>query len=937
MSRNFYLIPQLFTLLLTLICTSQLQATHNRAGEITYRVIGDKTIEATITTYTKASSVAADRDTLTICWGDGNCEAVPRSNGGGNGEILPNDTKVNKYIATHTYSGQAHYVISMTDPNRNGGILNVNFPNSDNVPFHIQTTVTFFNPLLEGPNNSPVLEVPPIDIACLGQPFVHDPGAFDPDGDSLAFRLIVPLQDVNTPVPNYVFPRDINPTGMLNDHTLDPVDGIFYWEAPQQTGEYNIAMYVIQYRNGNPIDTLIRDMQILVVNCDNLPPEIETVDELCVIAGDEVNFDVTATAPLVEADQQVELRAFGAPLTFDISPATFNVAEGYQDQPLTGNFNWETACEHIAKQYYSVTFRAADDFPILDGSGGTVFLSTLKTVRIKVVGPPPEDLQSTPGSGEVTISWERPYFCEETEDDYFLGFRVWRREGSNPFVVDICEPGLEGKGYTLLTPIPIQDIQDDRYFYLDDDVERGRNYCYRVEAYFGRRAISGITYNEVPGLPSEEICVQLSRDIPLITNVSVEKTDPVDGHIYVGWSTPDLEDLDTMTYGGPYTYQAFRTIGQPGDNDPALFDPVPDAIFTANSILQVDTNFIDSTGLNTLENQYSYIIGFYANGGDDTLGYTRAASSLFLEIASTDETNNLDWSDFSIPWDNYLYEVYRETSPGSEDWVLIATTEEPNYSDMDGLVNGNEYCYYVTGFGTYGIPNILDTLINNSQENCGIPLDTIPPCPPILEVTNICDEIENGGSVDCEAEQNQRNNLVWENPNDICDDTDDVVSYNIYYSPTEGGELVLIDEVSSSLITDYEHFPELGIAGCYAVTAVDTFFNESAFSNIVCKDNCPIYDLPNTFTPNDDGANDLFIPYPYCFVESINIKIYNRWGELVFETNDPDINWNGRNFNDDELAEGVYHYTCEVFEQRVAGVVLNPEILRGYIHLIRGN
>ncbi|HMR42327.1 MAG TPA: hypothetical protein PKC40_00770, partial [Saprospiraceae bacterium] len=73
-----------------------LQATHNRAGEITVRQLGtceSLMIEATITTYTKASSRAADRDTLTICWGDGNCEKVPRSNG--SGQILPNDTKLN--------------------------------------------------------------------------------------------------------------------------------------------------------------------------------------------------------------------------------------------------------------------------------------------------------------------------------------------------------------------------------------------------------------------------------------------------------------------------------------------------------------------------------------------------------------------------------------------------------------------------------------------------------------------------------------------------------------------------------------------------------------------------------------------------------------------------------------------------------------------------
>lgn len=934
MNRNFYLQNTFLTLALLVLSVDSAYATHNRAGEITYRVIGNLTIEATITTYTKASSVAADRDSLTICWGDGNCESVVRSNGGGNGETLPNDTKRNEYVITHTYAGQSHYIISMTDPNRNGGILNVNFPSSDNVQFHLQTTVSFFNPLFDGPNNSPILEVPPIDIACVGQKFIHNPGAWDPDGDSLVYKLIVPLQNVNDPVPNYKFPFEINPTGGLNGHTLDPIDGTFVWQSPQQAGEYNIAMYVIQYRDGQAIDTLIRDMQILVVECDNLPPEIETIDEICIMAGETISFDVVATAPIEESDQKVELRAFGAPFVQEVSPATFNVANGYQDQPLTGTFVWETKCEHIAEQYYSVVFRAADDFLILGGGGDSLFLSTLKIVRIKVVGPPPEDVQALAGAGQVEVTWENPYACEETANDYFRGFNVWRKEGSNQFVVDTCDPGMEGRGYTLLTSVPIQTIQDDRYFYLDEDVERGRTYCYRIEARFAQISAANQPFNWVSGLPSDEVCVQLSRDIPLITNVSVLRTETTDGIIEVAWSTPDAEDLDTTLNVGPYVYEVLRATGKVDDSNIDLFDPVPDARFVSPFFATaVDTIFQDSTGLNTLDNQYSYVIAFYAEDGDKLLGYTRAASSVYLQIASTDETNNLDWSDYDVPWDNYQHIVFRKNQLGG--WDTIAQVEEPFYSDM-GLLNGKEYCYYVTTIGSYGIDGIVNPIYNNSQENCGIPLDSIPPCPPTLEVTNICDDLGGSGSVNCESEDNLSNALTWVNPIELCEETDDVVSYNIYYTEIEGGEFTLIDSVLRSDITDYVHFPELGLAGCYAVTALDTFYNESFFSNIVCKDNCPIYDLPNTFTPNGDGANELFIPYPYCFVDRVEMRIFNRWGGMVFETTNPDLDWDGKDLNGKEVNEGVYYYTCRVFEQRVTGVVQRPELLSGKIHLIRG-
>ncbi len=67
-------------------------------------------------------------------------------------------------------------------------------------------------------------------------------------------------------------------------------------------------------------------------------------------------------------------------------------------------------------------------------------------------------------------------------------------------------------------------------------------------------------------------------------------------------------------------------------------------------------------------------------------------------------------------------------------------------------------------------------------------------------------------------------------------------------------------------------------AGCYYVTAVDRSGNECP-SNTVCKDNCPYYELPNVFTPNGDGSNDLFTPFP-CprFVQSVSFVVHNRWG-----------------------------------------------------------
>ncbi len=382
MKRIINKIP-ILTFIFALAFCNLAEATHNRAGEITFRQINDLTFEATITTYTKESSVQADRDSLELFWGDGTSQWVGRNNGPNNqGESLGNDIKKNIYSAIHTYPGGGQYTLSMTDPNRNGGILNVIFPYSDQVPFHLETILTILNPFFSGYNTSPILTNPPIDDGCVNQPYKHNPGAYDLEGDSIAYELIVPLQAVGVNVTNYQFPNNIGGGGQL--FTLDPVTGTLLWLTPQQAGEYNVAFYIKEYRNGVLISRTIRDMQITIESCNNRPPVIEKVDEICVVAGDTIEFNVLATDP--DAGQIVTLTAIGGPVLQDgtfFAPATF--PQGNQGNPVGAIFRWITQCEHIQDQYYQIVFRAEDNFTLPGNQ--PQHLTDYMTVRIRIVYP----------------------------------------------------------------------------------------------------------------------------------------------------------------------------------------------------------------------------------------------------------------------------------------------------------------------------------------------------------------------------------------------------------------------------------------------------------------------------------------------------------------------------------------------------------------------
>src|SRR5512139_992049 len=107
-------------------------ATHNRAGEITYTQISDLTYEVTVTTFTYTLS-KADRPSLDVEWGDNSLTNVARISE----TFLPNNYKKNVYVSQHTYPGPGIYRIIVQDPNRNLGVENI--PNSVNVVFSIST------------------------------------------------------------------------------------------------------------------------------------------------------------------------------------------------------------------------------------------------------------------------------------------------------------------------------------------------------------------------------------------------------------------------------------------------------------------------------------------------------------------------------------------------------------------------------------------------------------------------------------------------------------------------------------------------------------------------------------------------------------------------------------------------------------------------------
>lgn len=845
-------------------------ATHQRAGEITYSHISGLTYKFRIITYTYTPS-SADRPAIEVFWGDGSSAIIDRI-GKTN---LANNISLNEYVAEHTFPSAGNFSITFEDPNRNAGIVNI--PNSVNIPFFIETVINI-NPFLGG-NSSPVLLNPPIDNGCTQVPYYHNPGAYDPDGDSLSYSLITCRGFEGEDVPGYSMPTT------SNIFEIDPITGELTWDSPITAGEYNIAILIKEWRSGIMIGSVVRDMQITIAPCDNVPPEIITITDTCVIAGDTLSFEVIAT----DANSSlVSLSASGLPMNLSHKPATFHRASG--TPPIFSFFIWDTDCKHVRTTPYSVLFKAQDNGP-------QVNLTSYKTVTIRVIAPAPEGLVATPIANIIELEWDQ-HFCSEIK-----GYYIYKRRNSNPFVPEYCETGLAPeRGYQL---IGTNEGHGNTTFTDDGTVMplyHGNEYCYRIVAFFADGSES---------IVSEEVCAYIKNDAPLITHVDVESTSAGEGAVWVRWTNPP--ELDTVIFPGPYfEYHIFRATSE---------NPSYEMIGSTTSLQ--DTSYQDFL-LNTQELTYYYKVELWTLLNDSLvfIECSDAASSVFIDIASRDRALTLSWSE-NVPWNNEHYFIYRYNAE-TEQFDSIAMTSLRSYTDRE-LENGQEYCYYIISEGAYYLPDTLFPLLNRSQIRCAVPYDNTPPDVPTVTITTDCEVVE----------------IEWVFPDE--ESYADVKTYYIHYKPTYNTDFAIVDSFSNdgSLCYPYPCYHTIYnagvITGCFALSAIDSNGNHSALTEVTCfeYDRCLQYRLPNVFTPNDDNVNDIYIPFPYANVQKIDMVIYDRWGLAVFKTTDPDINWDGINqFTKRKSPDGPYYYVCDVFVPTLAGETIIQ--LVGSITLLRG-
>jgi hypothetical protein len=912
---------------------------------------------------TQPSAVIFFGDGTSTCQGPGSNE-VQRV---GVAQVVPSNPGVasNLYIFEHTYATAGTYTISFVGENRNRNVRNIATPASQN--FYISTTI-YLDPTLRG-NRGVVLRAPAIDQGAIGQTFLHNPAAYDADGDSIAFRLapsrqvpggvtavsslLGPLcggtgtnrpERVVVPTTGYHYPNDpivAGPT-VKEDGTppaifeIDARTGQLTWNAPVAAGEYNVAIEVLEYRRSpggfDLIGLVIRDMQITIATTSNRRPVLTIPTDICVVANDPVRGTVTAVDGTGPGTTQtaITLSAYAGilPPTTALPPAA--VVQTQQGPPTaTGTFTWTPGCNSVAKEPYLVVFKAQDS-PPRPYTATNVPLIDEKTWRITVVGPPPQNLRATAEGNNVRVKWDS-YTC--TNAQYMYIYR--KQDPSTGFVPGGCLTGIPASaGYTLIKVAAASDVE-----YLDNNpdatgtargLKRGVNYCYRIYAGFPPPALG-------ESIASAEACVLLPGREALLTKVDVTTTDAANGQIQVCWTQPRTGTSATFT--GTPSYVLSRAEGL----NPAAGAFSPIATITSLA----DTCYAD-TKLNTLDKQYSYKLDFirtFPAGQGATITETTApASSVRMQVVPVNngQSASVSWT-FNVPWDNTTKptEIYRSTGSTAA-FVRIGTATSTaaggTYADNDPtLVKGQTYCYYVQTVGRYPNFAFLQNLPNRSQRMC-IAL-TPPPCRPVLTLlTTNCDSLANLQEFPRNGER-YTNRLRWALSNQPTGCDANVASYRLYYRPTPTGRFTLLTTTSA---TSFLHTDLSFSGGCYAVQAISASGVASDTSNVACQDNCVFFKLPNIFTPNGDAQNAVFRPKNYSPVRSIHFQAYNRWGVKVFENtttaNDRIlINWDGGGVTGEtatsrKVSDGVYFYLAEV---EFADFANTKRTYKGWVEVVR--
>lgn len=192
----------------------------------------------------------------------------------------------------------------------------------------------------------------------------------------------------------------------------------------------------------------------------------------------------------------------------------------------------------------------------------------------------------------------------------------------------------------------------------------------------------------------------------------------------------------------------------------------------------------------------------------------------------------------------------------------LVLSVDPGSADVLWTTGSTAAAINVVNTGTYGVTLSKDGCSVSDQVN--------------ITVTDRIEELELPATVELCPSQT------------VLLDVGDVGTANILWSTGSTSPSLLVRE-----------------AGTYLVQVTGACVDASASVQVIAADCSPTIYVPNAFTADGNGINDLFVPVLAGPVDDYRMEIFNRWGEQLFSTKEPGVGWDG-SYGGVETQDGVY-------------------------------
>jgi len=908
-NKPVYLIAVFVTILIS-IHSQKVKASHAMGLDLTYTCLGDNTYEFTLNFYQDCEGlVQVEYPNLSIV--SANCgeflslELVEDAVLSGNevSQICPGESStcdggsiqgVEQYIFNGTITLPEEcddWIISFSECCRNTAITNLDEP--DLYDLYVEALLVNTDGLC---NNSPTFTSLPVPYLCINQQNFYNHGVFDVDGNTLVFSLINPMDAGAIDI-------DYNPGfDPQNPITTDPGDFNFDVNSGQMIftptmQEVDVVTVLVEEFDeyGNLIGSIIRDIQIILVDCDNqqsfLDGGITNIDINNAILIDTTTIEVcpgsTLTFDIVGADpDSMDTLFMNTNLANAIPDAIFTTSG---INPVIGSFEWEPTVNDVGLNSFSVVLQD-NSCPI---PSSQIFGFNIFVIEGANAGP---DLAYCPSGGPATIVASGGTQFTWTANQSDLGILYQSPNGdtlqvappqattyfletnltANCLVLDTVEVTLAPDfPYTVSPSMDVCKFEQVQLL-VDADPSFGPytyewspdNYLNTFEAANPVAApLDTIDYTVVVTsadgcVITEEISLNVSGVAPLVEVTSMENTICIGDSVQLEVITCCAEcELAEFTGEGnaPTPYEGFWEDGR------------VQILYTASELQDIGMNGCDITSIAfnvTNKSSTDPFLGFTIKMGLTNLtefGLVNFEPSLTTVLGpiSYDTTPGWNVHNFDMPfnWDgvsNIIAEIcFDNLDWSSADNISFTTTtfQSVLYAETDGQV-GCDLAAETAGFDrpdtrftTNGVSSLLSANVSWDPANSLDDSNSITPIAMPTATTLYTISVDNNGCVGQDTITvfvTETNNIVAGPDTSICNDIPFQLfvdgplnpSFTYDWSPATGLDNPNIaTPMVSGLNGDAEYIVNIGnTGGCDVIDTVSITFGSSIDINLAESD-----------------------------------------------------------------------------------------------------